>query len=91
MLKHSLYSAFLLVSILTSAQNTKEQLLVKQTISTFFKALHTGDSTLMKTTLHKTLKVQTIGYKKTTPLLATNTTAQLLKAVASKKAGVTYL
>lgn len=75
-----------------SAQNQSEEKAIKKVISTFFDALHQGDSTLMKSTLHQDLKIQTtFTNKEGDKQLRTQTKAQLLKGVASKKVSDKYL
>lgn len=79
-------------SVGISAQNQSEEKTIKKVISTFFDALHQGDSTLMKSTLHKDLKIQTtFTNKEGDKQLRTQTKAQLLKGVASKKVSDKYL
>lgn len=79
-------------SVGISAQNQSEEKAIKKVISTFFDALHQGDSTLMKSTLHQDLKIQTtFTNKEGDKQLRTQTKAQLLKGVASKKVSDKYL
>jgi len=79
-------------SVGISAQNQSEKKTIKKVISTFFDSLHQGDSTLMKSTLHKDLKIQTtFTNKEGDKQLRTQTKAQLLKGVASKKVSDKYL
>ena len=79
-------------SVGISAQNQSEEKTIKKVISTFFDALHQGDSTLMKSTLHQDLKIQTtFTNKEGDKQLRTQTKAQLLKGVASKKVSDKYL
>ncbi|WP_159949674.1 nuclear transport factor 2 family protein [Polaribacter septentrionalilitoris] len=79
-------------SVGISAQNQSEEKTIKKVISTFFDALHQGDSTLMKSTLHQDLKIQTtFTNKEGNKQLRTQTKAQLLKGVASKKVSDKYL
>lgn len=87
---------FLIVVVFTSiinAQNNKEQeVVIKQTINTFFNGLHKGDSSIVNSTLHKDLKVQTtFTNKKGEKHLKTETKEQLLINIASKKPENTYL
>jgi len=79
-------------SVGISAQNQSEEKTIKKVISTFFDALHQGDSTLMKSKMHKDLKIQTtFTNKEGDKQLRTQTKAQLLKGVASKKVSDKYL
>ncbi|RCS26095.1 nuclear transport factor 2 family protein [Polaribacter sp. WD7] len=82
----------LLCSVTASAQNQNEEKSIKEVLKTFFIGLHKGDSTLLKSTLHKNLKIQTTfttseGEKQ----LRTQTKSNLLKQVASKKTADMYL
>ena len=82
----------ILFSLGISAQNKSEERAVKKVISTFFDGLHKGDSALLKSTLHQDLKIQTtFTNKKGKKELRTQTKAQLLKGVASKKSADKYL
>ena len=82
----------ILLSLGISAQNKSEERAVKKVISTFFDGLHKGDSALLKSTLHQDLKIQTtFTNKKGKKELRTQTKAQLLKGVASKKSADKYL
>jgi hypothetical protein len=85
----------LIIFVLTtvvSAQTNNEQIAVKKTIETFFDGLHKGDSTIVSSTLHTTIKIQTTltnkdGKKK----LITDSKKKLLIGIANKKAENTYL
>ena len=62
------------------------ELKVKKVIETFFEALHKGDSALMKSTLHKEVKIQTTSTNKAgLRILKTELVATLLSSVANKK------
>lgn len=83
---------FLVSSLAISAQDTKAQKDVKKVIEIFFKGLHKGDSTIMKSTLHQNIKIQTTftdreGKKQ----LKTETKKALLNSVANKKPENKYL
>ncbi|PWG05872.1 nuclear transport factor 2 family protein [Polaribacter aquimarinus] len=78
-------------SITLSAQNKSEEKAIKQVISTFFDGLHKGDSTILKSTLHKEIKIQTtFTNKKGEKNLRTQTKENLLKGVTNKKPSDTY-
>lgn len=85
----------LIIFVLTTvvnAQTNNEQIAVKKTIETFFDGLHKGDSTIVSSTLHTTIKIQTTltnkdGKKK----LITDSKKKLLIGIANKKAENTYL
>jgi hypothetical protein len=85
----------LIIFVLTTvvnAQTSNEQIAVKKTIETFFDGLHKGDSTIVSSTLHTTIKIQTTltnkdGKKK----LITDSKKKLLIGIANKKAENTYL
>jgi len=73
------------------AQQIRDEEQVKEVIETFFKALHTGDSALMKSTFHKDIKIQTTGVNKNRKdFLKTINPKELLKNVALKKIENTY-
>lgn len=83
---------FILLSAITNAQTSSEEKAVKQVIETFFEGLHKGDSSLIKKTIHQDIKIQTTTTNREgKKLLKTETKAQLLKAIASKKPTDIYL
>lgn len=74
-----------------SAQNKSEKTAVKNVIETFFDGLHTGDSTLIKTTLHKDIKIQTtFTNTKGKNILKLETKKTLLTNIAAKKPETVY-
>ena len=82
----------LISSLVITAQEKNEQQEVKKVIETFFIGLHKGDSTIMKSTLHKDIKIQTTftnreGLKN----LNTQSIQALLTGVANKKPENVYL
>lgn len=82
----------LISSLVITAQEKNEQQEVKKVIETFFMGLHKGDSTIMKSTLHKDIKIQTTftnreGLKN----LNTQSRQALLTSVANKKPENVYL
>lgn len=85
----------LIIFVLTTvvnAQTNNERIAVKKTIETFFDGLHKGDSTIVGSTLHTTIKIQTTftnknGEKK----LITDSKKKLLIGIANKKVENTYL
>lgn len=82
----------LMISSFVKAQNTSEEEKIKTTIETFFEGLHKGDSTIIKTTLYKDIKIQTTSTNKEGKnSLKTETKEQLLISVANKKATDIYL
>ncbi|MGB1042747.1 MAG: nuclear transport factor 2 family protein [Tenacibaculum sp.] len=83
----------LILNLTINAQHKKqEEQAIKNTINTFFDGLHKGDSTLIKKTIHSTLKLQTTATNKEgVQLLKTETKEQFLKMIASKKPSDTYL
>ncbi|PQJ79951.1 nuclear transport factor 2 family protein [Polaribacter porphyrae] len=67
-------------------QEKNEEKAIKKVIEVFFEGLHKGDSTLMKSTLHNNIKIQTTyTNKKGEKYLKTNTKSKLLTGVATKK------
>lgn len=93
------YLVILIFSITLTAQEkpsvkdyNKSALQVKKVIETFFDGLHNGDSTLLKSTLHKDIKIQTTSTnKKGEKVLQTESKKSLLISVANKKPEHTYL
>ena len=74
------------------AQQNKEEIAIKKVIEIFFEGLHKGDSTIMKTTLHKEVKIQTTSTnKKGENILKTDDVEKLLTSVANKKPNDVYL
>lgn len=73
-------------------QENSEEIAIKKVIETFFKGLHTGDSTLMKTTLYKDIKIQTTSTNKEGfHILKTERKIELLTAIANKNPEHIYL
>ena len=82
---------FILATV-ANAQNTRENLGIKKTIETFFDGLHKGDSILVSSTLHSTIKIQTtFTDKKGKKTLVTDSKEKLLTGIANKKSEHTYL
>ncbi|WP_075340300.1 nuclear transport factor 2 family protein [Tenacibaculum agarivorans] len=88
------FSSFFILVLLTFsgiAQDATEEQQIKKVIDVFFDGLHQGDSTLVGTTLHKDIKIQTTyTNKKGEKILVSETRQKLLKAIASKKSSDTY-
>ena len=83
--KFATVAVLLFLSIHVKAQQTSVEKEIQQTIVTFFEGLHNGDSTLIKTTMHRDIKLQTTFTNKAgEKVLKTEAKAQLLKAIASK-------
>ncbi len=83
---------FFISSFIVCAQENTEQKEIKKVIEVFFEALHTGDSTLMKSTFHKDLKIQTtFTNKEGVKNLITETKEKLLLGVANKNPNNVYL
>lgn len=92
MLKRVLFIFLFGISSTLIGQENHEELAIKKVIKTFFKGLHTGDSTLMKTTLHEDIKIQTTSTnKKGLHILDTDSKIKLLTSVANKKPEHIYL
>jgi hypothetical protein len=65
---------------------------IKKVIETFFDGLHKGDSTLLKSTMHETIKIQTTRNNRAgKKMLITETKKQVLTNIANKKPEDTYL
>ena len=72
-------------------KNVQEQK-IKNVITTFFEGLHKGDSSIIKKTIHKDIKIQTTATNKEgKKMLKTETKEQLLTMIASKKPEAVYL
>jgi len=86
---------FLIIFILSSianAQNNTEQIAIKKTIETFFNGLHSGDSTIVNSTLHPTIKIQTTFTNKDgIKTLITDSKEKLLIEINNKKPEHIYL
>ena len=81
-----------LISQAFNAQQKQSEKDIKKVIVTFFDALHKGDSTLMKSTLHKDIKIQTTNNnKKGKAILTTDSKTKLLASVANKNPSSIYL
>lgn len=93
------YLAILIFSITLTAQEkpsgedyNKSTLEIKKVIETFFDGLHNGDSTLLKSTLHKDIKIQTTSTnKKGENILKTDSKQKLLTSIANKNPKHIYL
>ena len=82
----------LISSLVITAQEKNEQQEVKKVIETFFIGLHKGDSTIMKSTLHKNIKIQTTFTNREGLKNLNNQSRQaLLTGVANKKPENVYL
>jgi len=89
----------LVFTLITLGQKNKEEyqtktehLKVKKVIETFFEGLHKGDSTILKTTLNKDVKIQTASSNKLgQSMLTTDSKEKLLFSVANKKPEHVYL
>lgn len=87
----TLFIIFILTTVV-NAQNTTENIAIKKTIETFFDGLHQGDSTLVSSTLHSTIKIQTtFTDKEENKKLVTDSREKLLTGIANKKSEHTYL
>lgn len=82
--------AFLLLltyGVIVNAQTKKEETAIKETITTFFDGLHTGDSAKVSSTPHKNINVQSTGaHKNQQTFIKTDTKNQLLTNIAEKPA-----
>lgn len=93
------YFVILIFTVTISAQENSEEkdtetntAQVKKVIETFFEGLHQGDSTIIKSTLHKEVKIQTTSTNKEgIRILKTESREKLLKGVANKKSEHIYL
>ena len=86
----TILTIFILTSVVNAQNNTKHN--VKKTIETFFEGFHKGDSTLVSSTLHSTVKIQTTFTNKNgEKVLVTDNKDKLLIGIANKKSEHTYL
>lgn len=86
MQKYTFLFVLFLFSFNAISQVKMEELEVKKVIETFFEGFHKGDSSIVSKTLHKELKIQTTSTtKEGVKILNTETSKQLLLAIASKK------
>ncbi len=91
MYKFSFLIVFTFISFTVFSQESSEDQKIKEVISLFFEGLHKGDSSLVRKTLHKEIKIQTTFTNKTgKKILVSETREKLLKTIASKKASDTY-
>ena len=91
MYKFSFLIVFTFISFTVFSQESSEDQKIKEVISLFFDGLHKGDSSLVRKTLHKEIKIQTTFTNKTgKKVLISETREKLLKTIVSKKASDTY-
>ena len=89
----------LIFSITITAQEKQQKInteisstQIKKIIETFFEGLHKGDSTILKSTLHKDIKIQTTSTNKEgKKILKTESREKLLNSVANKNPEHIYL
>ncbi|NVJ88472.1 MAG: nuclear transport factor 2 family protein [Flavobacteriaceae bacterium] len=83
--------ALFLISLGVTGQEQNDEKAIKQVIDTFFEGLHKGDSTIMKKTLHKDIKIQTTATTRNgQKILRTELRQNLLTNVANKKPEMVY-
>lgn len=86
------FLAVVTISTVTNAQVSSKEKAIKQTIETFFDGLHKGDSTIVSSTLHATIKLQTTyTNREGKSVLATDSKLKVLTGIANKKPEHTYL
>ena len=82
--------AFLALSTIQAQENEKKEA-IKNVIDSFFEGLHYGDSSKIRTTIHKDLKIQTTSSTKDgIKVLRTQKAKDFLTAIANKKPENTY-
>lgn len=92
MYKAIVFFIFFAFSFIVKAQDTTQENEIKNTIETFFDGLHKGDSTIVTSTLHSSIKIQTTHTnKKGENILITESKEKLLKNIANKNPDHTYL
>lgn len=86
------FLVFLAVSFIMNAQVSSEEKAIKNTINTFFDGLHKGDSSIVNSTLHSTIKLQTtFTNKEGKNVLLTDSKQKVLTNIAKKNPEHTYL
>lgn len=82
----------LIFSFTITAQNKSNEKAIKKVIETFFNGLHKGDTIILKSTLHKNIKIQsTHTNTKGENILITESKSKLLQAISGKKKADVYL
>lgn len=77
---------FLILGFVTNAQVSTDEKAIKSTITTFFDGLHKGDSSIVSSTLHRTIKLQTtFTNKEGKNVLLTDSKQKMLINIANKK------
>ena len=77
--------AFLALTAIHAQENRKEEA-IKNVIDSFFEGLHYGDSSKIRTTIHKDLKIQTTSSTKDgIKVLRTQKAKDFLTGIANKK------
>ncbi|WP_299004481.1 nuclear transport factor 2 family protein [uncultured Tenacibaculum sp.] len=80
------------ISTVVNAQEDLQEKAIKNTVETFFEGLHKGDSTIVSSTLHPTITIQTtFTNKEGKNVLVTESKNKLLTSIANKKPEHTYL
>ena len=80
------------ISTVVNAQEDLQEKAIKNTVETFFEGLHKGDSTIVSSTLHPTITIQTtFTNKEGKNVLVTESKNKLLTSIANKKLEHTYL
>lgn len=92
MYKYIMLLIITMFCIPAGAQKNKDKAAINAVITTFFKGLHNGDSTLVSKTLHRDVKIQTTYTNKEGEKILLNQSKQkLLLGIASKKKTDIYL
>ena len=82
----------IILSSVVNAQENSHKKAIKNTIETFFEGLHKGDSSIVNSTLHSTINIQTtFTNKEGKNILVTESKNKLLTSIANKKLEHTYL
>lgn len=86
------FLVFIILSFVANAQTSSEEKAIKKTITTFFDGLHKGDSAIVSSTLHPTIKLQTTFINREgKKVLLTDSKLKVLTGIANKKPEHTYL
>ncbi|CAM1342691.1 nuclear transport factor 2 family protein [Tenacibaculum amylolyticum] len=92
MKRFSFFFIFLITSFVMNSQTVPEKQKIRKVIDTFFEGLHQGDSSIVSSTLHSGIKIQTTyTNKEGKRILRDETREKLLAGIAAKKKTDTYL
>jgi len=86
MKKHIFFLLLFIIVNYSYSQNEQDEVLIKNTINTFFEGLHNGDTLLINQSINNTLKLQTAYVNKQgVNVLRTETKKNFLQSISKKK------